>query len=201
VRPSEKEAAWDRFIEDHTPLLLQVARSVARDRDLAMDAFAAVLEGLQEEDFRRLRAFDADGAASFPTWLAVVSRRLCHDLIRSRYGRRGGSASDDDLDHRGRLVDLVGSEVEIDRLVSRQPSPERAVRAAELSAALEHSLASLPPEDRLLLALRFDEDVPVREIRDVVGAPSVFHVYRRLKKVLGRVRADLEGNGIGGPKP
>ena len=201
VRPSEKGDAWDQFIEDYTPLLLQVARSVAHDRDLAMDAFTAVLEGLQAEDFRRLRTFEADGPASFKTWLAVVSRRLCQDLMRSRYGRRGGSASDDELDHRGRLADLVGAEIEIDRLVSRRPGPDHVVRAAELSQALDGALASLPPQDRLLLAMRFEEELPVREIRDVLDAPTVFHVYRRLNSVLGQVRRHLESGGIEGPTP
>jgi hypothetical protein len=49
--------------------------------------YAYILEKLQDEDFRRLRGYVADGRAEFSTWLAVVTRRLCEDFRRQRYGR------------------------------------------------------------------------------------------------------------------
>ena len=51
-------------------------------------------------------------------------------------------------------------------------------------------------QDRLLLRLRFEDEVPVRQIAEIARLPSVFHVYRRLKKALGHLRAALEQRGF-----
>jgi DNA-directed RNA polymerase specialized sigma24 family protein len=45
-----------------------------------MDGYAYVLEALRSDDYRRLRAYAADGRSKFSTWLVVVARRLCLDL-------------------------------------------------------------------------------------------------------------------------
>jgi RNA polymerase sigma factor (sigma-70 family) len=201
ARPPEREAAWEEFLETYSPLFLQVARSVTSDEDGARDAFATVLEGLRDDDFRRLRQFKEGGRATFRTWLAVVSRRLCHDFLRSRYGRARGGKPSDTRTARARLVDLVGARIDLVHLRSRQPGPEGALRKKEITAALGEALARLPARDRLLLALRFEDGLPVREIRDLTADPSVFHVYRRLRKVLGRLREDLERAGIDGSQP
>jgi len=87
ANPAAREAAWTRFVETHNRLLLHVARSVDRDHDAAMDAYAHVLEQFRGDDFRRLRAYASDGRSKFTTWLVVVTRRVCLDHVRQRYGR------------------------------------------------------------------------------------------------------------------
>jgi hypothetical protein len=59
--------AWDAFLEAYSRLLLHTARSTAKDREAAMDAYAHVLEKLREDDFRRLRVYEAGGRAKFTT--------------------------------------------------------------------------------------------------------------------------------------
>ena len=86
-------------------------------------------------------------------------------------------------------------------MTTRTDSPEWALRRAQLTRALESALGDLPAEDRLLLRYRFEDERSVREIKDLLLLPSVFHVYRRLKKVLKNVRATLEERGLEGPCP
>jgi RNA polymerase sigma-B factor len=74
--------------------------------------------------------------------------------------------------------------------------PASNVIQVELREALERVMSILPTRDRLLLALRFEHEVSVREIADVMGFPSQFHVYRRLKKVTSELRDALEREGI-----
>ena len=103
--------AWDRFVDAYHRLLLHTALRTTRNRDAAMDGYAYVLEKLREDDFRRLRAFAAEGKAKFTTWLVVITRRLVLDQQRSRYGRQRGETSEatrDRLAARRRLADLVG---------------------------------------------------------------------------------------------
>src|SRR5690348_7962664 len=84
-----RREAWAEFIQVHHRLLIHVARSTSgqRDEDAAMDAYTFILDRLRENDFRRLRAFVADGRSTFVTWLVVVTKRLCIDFARARYGR------------------------------------------------------------------------------------------------------------------
>src|SRR6266850_3361808 len=106
--PPTRDAAWDAFVATHSRLLIHTARSLNRDHDAAMDGYAYVLEALREGDYRRLRAYTADGRSKFSTWLVVVARRLCLDFHRQRYGRARdtGTEAKEARAARRRLVDL-----------------------------------------------------------------------------------------------
>lgn len=194
---AEREGAWDRFVASCTPLLLRVARATAYDHDAAMDAYAFVLGQLREDDFRRLLAYRATTGCSFETWLAVVSRRLCLDHYRSKYGR---SRSDDPhakdaQRERRRLVDLVAVAVEPE-VGTPNPDPAAALEQAEMLEALESVLGELAARDRLLLRYRFDDGLSARAIVRLMGFPTVFHVYRRVNVLLASCRSALHRKGF-----
>ena len=203
--PEAREAAWKAFLETHSRLLLHTARSLGRDYDAAMDAYAFLLEQLRGDDFRRLRAYTSDERAKFTTWLVVVARRLCLDHLRQRYGRaqNDGSRSSSMRAVRRHLVDLVVEELDPSRRSdpAADADPEAQLRLRELSRALTDALGGLEPKDRLLLTLRFDDGLSARDIGQVMGFPTPFHVYRRLNILLGRMRVALGRRGIRGPEP
>ena len=197
----ERDDAWAAFIADHSDVVLQACRATARDRDAAMDAYAFVLEALRKDDCRRLRTYTHDGRTQFTTWLAVVARRLALDFVRQRYGR---SRSDDDMRQaeqaaRRRLEDLVAEEIDPDQIAVASESADAAVRRAELASALRTTIEALEPADRLLLALRFEDERPVRDIARALGFRTVFHVYRRLGVVLDQMRRALARRGVEEP--
>jgi RNA polymerase sigma factor (sigma-70 family) len=201
--PTAREAAWADFARIHTRLLMHVARSVGHDYDAAMDAYAVLLEGLEEDDYRRLRAFAADGRSKFTTWLVVVARRLCLDHVRHRYGRPSeqdpgvaDAAAREARNARRRLVDLVAEAVDPNFLAASDATPDVELRARQLGEALAGVLQALPASDRLLLALRFEEDLSAREIAAMVGLPTPFHVYRRLNALLDDLRLRLRQRGV-----
>jgi DNA-directed RNA polymerase specialized sigma24 family protein len=111
--PTLREEAWTALIQDFSPLLLHAARSLGGDQDCAMDRYAFILESLRADDFRRLRAYDADRRTKLSTWLIVVSTRLCLDEYRRRYGRsRPTKREPEDValrQQRKALVDLAGA--------------------------------------------------------------------------------------------
>jgi RNA polymerase sigma factor (sigma-70 family) len=190
-----REHAWDDFIAEFSRLILHVNRSQTDSYDVAMDRYSFVLERLREGDFRRLRTYAADGRGKFSTWLVVVVRRLCADEARRRYGRDRGTSTD----RRGRrdLVDLVGSEIDVNLLPDTAAAlPSDAISAHELQEALAAALQQLDPSDRLVLKLRFQDDVSVAEIARMLSLPSVFHVYRRLNGIYDRLRAALRSLGV-----
>ena len=195
-----RDRAWAEFLETHSRLLLYVARSFGGDHDAAMDRYTVLLDQLQRDDFRRLRTFAADGRSEFTTWLVVVAQRICLDQRRALYGRARGAADPAQASERAarrRLADLAG--VDIDALEIEDPNASRgddALVRQEATDAVNAALAELPPHDRLLLQLRYADDVPVAEIASIVGYPSRFQVYRRLDQALASLRAALAARGI-----
>jgi len=191
------DAAWRGFVAEQTRLLLHVARSVSTNHDDAMDAYAFVLEQLRDDDFRRLREFAADPRSKLSTWLVVVARRLCLDLYRRRYGRNRGPSSIAGRSVRRRLRDLVTEELDFHDLpTAHAVGAELAVRQTELRSMLDDALMTLQPQDRLLLRLRFDDDLSAQEIARLLDFPSAFHVYRRINATLARLRRVLQGRGV-----
>lgn len=200
----ERDAAWAEFVAAHSATVLHTCRTVARDHDAAMDAYAYALEALRENQCRRLRAYVPDGRTRFSTWLVVVTRRLVLDYLRRRYGR---SRTEDETRRaeqasRRRLEDLIADVVEPEQLAdSSVRAPDASIRREQVSSALRRAIDELDPSDRLLLSLRFVDETPVREIATILHLPSVFHVYRRLGVVLSTLRDDLLRRGIDSPEP
>jgi RNA polymerase sigma factor (sigma-70 family) len=183
-------------------LILHTARSVLHDGDGAMDAYAYMLDCLRSNDFARLRAYRDDGRAKFSTWLVVVLRRMALDHRRQRVGRETPGRTSEARELRRRLHVLAGEVLDVDQSVP--DSGERAdegVQRSEMTVALTDALARLDSRDALLLSLRFEEELPASRIAGLMGFPTQFHVYRRLKSVLGELRAELQRHGIDGPTP
>jgi RNA polymerase sigma factor (sigma-70 family) len=180
--------------------ILRTARSLGGDADSSMDRYAFVLDRLREDGCRRLRAYVRPGAGEFVLWLAVVVRRLCLDHYRERYGRVRPNASDgagSDRAGRRRLVDLVADRTDPALLASPgQMAPDEVLAQAERMRALSAALDRLAPADRLMLRLRFTEELPAREIAKLMRFPTLFHVYRRLEKVLRDLRGTLDELGV-----
>jgi len=195
------ECAWTSFVRANSGLILRTAKRLGGDHDAVMDRYAYVLERLREDGYRRLHTF-VPGRCRFTTWLTVVTRRLCYDRDRERYGRiRGqGGARDrsrEQRNERRRLTELIGENFDFASIADgTSPNPEVTLRQKELRAAVERALAQLPAEERLLLRLRFEDDRSAREIAEFIGLPTPFHVYRRLHSVLARLRAILNRLGI-----
>lgn len=197
-----RSRAWDTFTGEYSRLLLQVARRNATHRDEAMDHYAYILEHLRQDDFRRLRAFAGEGRGKFTTWLVVVARRLCVDHHRGTHGRprqEGNPAQGRSADTiaRRNLADLVAEEIDFERLEDPlAESPDARVLRNERRQALLSAVEKLELSDRLLLKLRFEDDVPIGLLPPMLGLNSRFQVNRRLNSVLARLRAELESDGV-----
>jgi RNA polymerase sigma factor (sigma-70 family) len=194
--------AWEGFVRKYRRLISHAARSLGGDYETSMDRYTLVLEQLRADDFRRLRPYSSQPDAKFTTWLTVVARRICADHSRSRYGRRRANDNpsgfvSDEIRTRRRLADLIADEFDIDMMADEAaPDSSHRLSRAELFGAVEDALRGLPVRDRLLLALRFEEDSPAREIADVMGFPSRFRVYRHSKAVVTGLRQKLQSKGI-----
>ena len=124
----------------------------------------------------------------------------------------------DHLDAKHNLLDLytqvsyVNEAVDLaNKVLADAPDDLPALHAKYVALYREHKLDDalhvsqmineLDPSDRLILALRFEDERPVREIARIVGLPSVFHVYRRVANALSIVRRGLARRGVEDAEP
>lgn len=195
----DRDTAWQAFVAEYSRLILHVARSVTAGHDESMDGYVHVLEQLRANDCARIRRFAADGRSKFSTWLVVVARRLCVDHVRARTGRpRDGQseAAQAALNLRRRLSRLASDDVELDSIAEPGQLPDTVVIANELRDNLDRALESLASDDRLLVRLRFEDDLSAADIAHILGWPTPFHVYRRLTVVTTALKRLLVARGV-----
>ncbi len=157
--------------------------------DAVMDRYAYILEQLQRNDCRKLRGYVADPRARFTTWLVVVCRRLALDHHRQKYGRVRPGTDVIRLQARRDLAQTLAFELDLEAIAGPAlEQPDAIAERHELEERLHAGIAGLPAADRLLLKLRFEDDMSAAQIARFLRAPTPFHIYRRLNHVLGRLR-------------
>jgi RNA polymerase sigma-70 factor (ECF subfamily) len=91
VRNTTDQAAWERFVQLYTPLLVQWSRKAGLNDADAADLVQEVLALL----LRKLPEFKYDGQGKFRAWLRTVTLNKWRELQRKRRAKPLGS--DDDL--------------------------------------------------------------------------------------------------------
>jgi RNA polymerase sigma-70 factor (ECF subfamily) len=136
----------DHLVAQYQYRLFRYLLCLTASRPTAEDLF-------QETWFRVLeRGTQYNGKTSFEGWLFTIARNLVIDLHRRR--------KPDSLE--------VLDEPPID---SAQPSPLDQAARREREQRMQASLGRLPALYREVLLLRFQEELPLAEIAEVVAAP------------------------------
>jgi RNA polymerase sigma factor (sigma-70 family) len=69
------------------------------------------------------------------------------------------------------------------------PSPEEQVAAQQDQARLRRALARLPPDERLLVRLRYEQELTLAEVARLTGETDPFRANRRIHSALERLAA------------
>jgi RNA polymerase sigma-70 factor (ECF subfamily) len=172
--------AFEVLLERHRrPIFNFILRYVgARDRaeDLMQETFLRVIKGVAS--YQR--------QAKFTTWLYTIARNLCFDHSRRQKHRKAASldapmGGSDDGNERTLLDVVAGDELGADRqAISRQ-----------LHVTLHRAIASLPDEQREVFLLREFQDLPFKDIGEIVGVPENT-VKSRMRYALEKLRLELE---------
>lgn len=154
--------------------ILRSVRDPDRSQELLQDVFMKVLQ----------RSSEFQGNSKFSTWLYTIARNLCIDTSRKMVFRR----------HRSLDAPLGSEEGEgatlLDRLGGDAPGSDRQVISQDLQARIAEAVEQLPDEQREVFLMRELQNMPFRDIAEVVGVPENT-VKSRMRYALERLQRAL----------
>ena len=187
------ESAFAEIVRRFSPRVFRVASRFFRRRE-------QVEEAAQEVFLKAFTELDSyEGRGSLEGWLTRIATNTCLNLLRSAKRRPELTVADlttdetDWLDHK--LTDAASE---------RHQAIERNLVAADLA---ERVLATMSPDDRLVLTLIDGEDASVKEVAELTGwsqakvKVQAFRARRRMREAVekllagGRTRESLESAG------
>jgi RNA polymerase sigma factor (sigma-70 family) len=181
------ERAWNRFTATYGSVIIGFARLACRHRDLAEEVAAGVLANMFFPDKSgRSRIASFDGRCPLTAWLRVT---VNNQAAKERERKCNNLESAESLE---RMEDEAG----ILRL-------ERSLRARTygplVSEALSRGVQSLTASERELILFRYDQELQVSQIAQVLNVSSAC-VTRRIqaiqRKLRDRVIATLSRKGL-----
>lgn len=80
--------------------------------------------------------------------------------------------------------------------VDAAPGPDAVIDASQTSALLEAALGELPPEDAVIVSLRFVQGLSTAQVQEALRLDRL--TPERVRSILGRLRAALAARGLHG---
>jgi RNA polymerase sigma-70 factor (ECF subfamily) len=143
--------------------------------DASQDAFLSA--------FRNLRSFRG---GSFRSWMLRIATNTCYDVLRARK-RRPTTSLDFETD-----AEDDGSPLQI---ADSAASPDDFALRRELAAAIQHGLATLPEEQRIILILSDIQGLAYEEIAEITST-NLGTVKSRLSRGRARLRDVLKAGEL-----
>ena len=81
---------------------------------------------------------------------------------------------------------------EAESAVETGPNPETIVADSQQRAMLHESMRLLPPIERLIVHLRFEEELSLEEIAQLTGLGRAQKVHRQIAAILQKLREAME---------
>jgi RNA polymerase sigma-70 factor, ECF subfamily len=153
-------------VKGYGPAVLGYLVSALADKDVAKDVFAQACENL----WRGLASFRRECA--FGTWFYAVAWNAAKNHLNQAYRRN--------------VRRLATSEI------SQVAAQIKSAGVSELRGAAAELRASLTPEERTLLVLRIDRELPWADVARVLETdePALRKRYERLRRKLQRAAQD-----------
>lgn len=165
--------AMQELYAQHRDRILHLARQYTRDthdaEDILQETFIRAYSSLQRGSLEK--------DAYFATWLYRIGINCAIDHLR-----RGNRQSTDSLpdDHHDENADC----------------PESLLVRDELQRALQEGMQHLSPQQRLVISLKHEKQMKVREIADLLGCSEGSikkQLFRGLQDLRGRLGGFLRG--------
>jgi len=121
---------------------------------------ADVLQEVRIVAYRRRADFEPDGPGSFRTWLIGIAEKKVRETIRFHNGAAKRDAQREVT--RGQRLDTA-------QFTAKQATPSEYAIARETADLARRALATLSPDDREVLRLAREQQLPLREVAERMG--------------------------------
>ena len=155
----------DKYKNQLYATILRMTKNPQDAQDLVQDAFIKV--------YRNLDKYDASG--SFSGWLYRVAINHCMDEFRKK------------------RYSTVQVEIDETKVVNRE-HPEVVFLKKEKSRQLERLIATLPEDERLIILLRYVNEISYEEISEVMDVP-LSTVRNKLHRAKKKMRETVKREG------
>lgn len=173
------EARFNELLDETYKKVYNMAYRLAGTRADAEDL-------TQEAYYRAYRSFkDYEGDRPFENWIFRIVTRLFLDLLRSRRRRVKAVSYDAPLQRDGGDDNLYFD------MADDAPNAEQTMMNTSLSEEMQMALDSLSPEQRTLVILADVENVPYKDIAEMLDKP-VGTIRSRLHRTHKLIRHRLE---------
>ena len=168
--------AFGELVVRHERAMLAIARayfaSEADAEDAVQEAFVTA--------FRRLGQLADDGR--FAGWVARITVRKCLDILRARTDKMS-------------LADFASTVQFRSRVGRVQLTPATLASKGEEADLLKATIGTLPEAQRVVLMLRYAQDLSYEQIAAYLDVPAstVRGRLHTAKRSLGKALADLQG--------
>lgn len=134
-----------------------------RAQDLLHDIFVQLIEKPQQFDSNK----------KFSTWIYTLAKNLCFNDLRNN-------------GNRSRLREDAAKQIE----TVEEPTVNQQIDNAIFSQEIQQILNTLTEKEQTLLTLRFQQELPIKEIADIMQCPEgtvKSGVYYLLRKLADRI--------------
>jgi len=175
------ENSWRFFVEKYSRFVYSIALrllpgSLEGREDLAQDTYLSVFSRLQGDNYRLLRDFR--GRCRFTTYLFRMVQTSRSEALR-RAGREGERTEYIDFsDEANRAIQAAVQDGKVDAFDIPSVSPQR------LRDHITRAVEGLSPREKLLLRLRFQEGLKLRELAAALGYRDTNDAAYGLRKSL-----------------
>ena len=164
----------------------RVFRSIARLSQLDREIYQSIYERRANE-IETLQDLSSRFPNLTPEVIAESVARINNALTTTqRWSLKARSVSD--TEHQPTNFDVGNLAADA---ADPRPDPETQAIFAESRSNVRSALRRLPPDDRLLLRLRFEEELTLEQIAKLMGLGNAQRADRQIKNILTRLRNEL----------
>ncbi len=182
--------AWDTFVNQYSKLVyhsinntLKLHNSFLEQEDVE-DIFNGIFLSFLEDDYKKLRQFEARHGCTLSSWIRLISIRSTIDFLR---GQKHHVSIDEDHDDRSFSL--------IETLPDHQATAEKQMELSETDRLIREAIDELPASDKLFIELHYEKELPAEEIAKIMNI-SVNTLYSRKNRIHEKIKKIIKEKEI-----
>jgi len=175
------EQAFNELVERYSSSIYNLAYRILLDRaeaeDIVQDTFLRAYLALPHSHTER----------PFRPWVITIALNACRSVLRKKRPLLFAEVTPQDEDE----------DEFIETLPSESVSPAEAMETEELESLLRQAVTALPEEERIILTLRYNENLSYEQIGELLQIPAATvgtHLYRAKRRLYAAISDNQEVN-------